>query len=160
MARPKLKIVNTPPFQRVHYRALEVYLAKVYRLTRFDALKAAGATHGIYPEYRIDAEIPPHLQEAANRIRTGRRCRDLGLALTVLCADRHISAGQYIIDTRREADPIKVYKHLLQRTLDPIHPDCVRFKELHRDARRFRKKAAIIDRSLVAWLKQERSGEP
>lgn len=160
MTQPKLEIVDTPPFKRVHYRALEVYLTRVYRLTRFDALKAAGTTHGVYPEYRISAKIPPHLQEAANRIRTGRRCHDLSLALTVLCADRHIPAGQYIIDTRQEEDPIEVYKRLLQRTLDPIHPDCVRFKETHRSTRRFRKRAAIIDRSLIAWLKQEPSEEP
>jgi len=157
MAHPKLEIVNIPPFRRVHYRALEVYLAKVYRLTRFNALKASGASHGICPEYLIDAKIPPHLQTDADRVRAGVRCRNLGLALTVLCADRHIPAGQYLIDTRREEDPIEVYKRLLQRTLDPIHPDCVRFKERHRSAPRFRKKARVIDRSLIEWLKKEPS---
>jgi hypothetical protein len=120
----------------------------------------AGATHGVYPEYQIGAKIPPHLKAAADRIRAGGRCRDLGLALTVLCADRHIPAGQYIIDTRREEDPVEAYKRLLQQTRDPLHPDCVRFKTEHRKAPRFRKRAGIIDRSLVEWLKQEPSEEP
>jgi len=160
MTHPKLEIVDIPPFRGVHYRALEVYLAKVYHLTRFNALKAAGASHGVYPEYHIGAEIPSHLQAAANQIQTGKHGCDLGLVLTVLCADHHIPAGRYVIDTHREEDPTEAYKRLLQRTLDPIHPDCVRFKEKHRNTPRFRKKAGIIDRSLVEWLKKEPSEEP
>lgn len=155
MTQPKLEIVDDPPFRRVHYRALEVYLAKVYRLTRFNVLKTAGVSHGIYPEYHIGTEIPPHLQAAADQIRTGAHCHNLGLVLTVLCADHYIPADQYIIDTRRKEDPIKAYKRLLQQTLNPIHPDCVRFKEKHRSIPRFRKRARIIDRSLVEWLKKE-----
>jgi len=157
MTQPKLEIVDIPPFRRVHYRALEVYLAKVYNLTRFNVLKTAGASHGMGLEYHISTEIPSHLQVEADEIRTGRRGRNLGLVLTVLCADHHIPAGQYVINTHREEDPIEAYKRLLQQTLDPIHRDCVRFKEKHRSTPRFRKKARVIDRSLIEWLKKKPS---
>lgn len=159
MTRPTLEIVYTPPFQRVYYRALEAYLSSVYHLRRFNILRATGASHGVCPEYHIGEVIPPHLQADAARIRTGARCRDLGLALTVLCADKCIPAGRYIIDTHQEQDPIEVYKSLLQRTLDPIHLDCVRFKERHRSVRGFRKKVRVIDRSLIEWLKREQPEE-
>lgn len=158
MSRQKLKIAYIPPFHRVHYRALEEFLARVYRLTGFSVLKAAGAVHGLYPEYLVQGVIPLSLRGRAGRIRTGARCDDLGLILTVLCADGHIPAGQYVIDTQREPEPLEVYKTLLQRTLDPLDPECVRFKERHRSNSHFRKRARVIDRSLVEWLKQQRSG--
>ena len=160
MSQSKLKITRTPPFRRVHYQTLETYLIQVYRFTKFSVLKAAGISHGVYPEYRIEAEIPPHLQAKAKRIRAGTHCGNLGLALTVLCADGHIPAGLYVIDTRRKPDPIEAYKHLLQQTHDPIHPECVRFKEKHRNVPRFREGVGVIDRALVEWLKKEPSREP
>lgn len=160
MSQLKLEITYTPPFHRVYYLTLEAYLIQVYRFTKFSVLKAAGVSHGIYPEYRIEAVIPPRLQAKAKQIRAGARCRDLGLALTVLCADRHIPAGLYVIDTKCRPDPIEAYKRLLQQTHDPIHPECVRFKKKHRSDPRFREKAGVIDRSLIEWLKQEPSEEP
>lgn len=164
MPQKSLPIAYIPPFHRVHYRALETYLARVYRLNSFNVLKAAGAVHGLYPEYLIQETVPPSLRALAIHIRTGTRtgarCNDLGLILTVLCADGHIPAGRYVIDTQREPGPLETYKTLLQRTLDPLDPECVRFKEKHRGNSRFRKKTRIIDRSLVEWLKQQRSEEP
>ncbi len=160
MSQHKLKITHSPPFRRIHYRALEVYLSRVYHLTGFSALKAAGVAHGLTPEYLIGTKIPPHLQAKARKIRAGSPCLNLNLVLTVLCADNHIPAGQYILDTHRKPDPIEMYKHLLQQTHDPIHPECVRFKERHRSDPRFRRKARIIDQSLIEWLKQEPSEEP
>ena len=159
MPRKSLPIAYIPPFHRVHYRALEAYLARVYRLTGFNILKAAGATHGLYPEYLVQGVIPRDLQAQAGRIRTGAHYSNLSLILTVLCADGHIPAGRYVIDTQREPEPLEVYKTLLQRTLDPLDPKCVRFKEKYRGNSHFRKKARIIDRSLVEWLKQQQSEE-
>jgi len=159
MPQKSLPIAYIPPFHRVHYRALEAYLAQVYRLAGFNVLKAAGAVHGLYPEYLVQGVIPRDLQAQAGRIRTGARCSDLGLILTVLCADGHIPAGQYVIDTQREPGPLEAYKTLLQRTLDPLDPECVHFKEKHRGNSHFRKRTRIIDRSLVEWLKQQQSEE-
>jgi len=164
MSQKSLPIAYIPPFHRVHYRALETYLAQVYHLNGFNVLKAAGAVHGLYPEYLIQGVIPRDLQTLAGHIRTGTRtgarCSDLSLVLTVLCADGHIPAGRYVIASQREPGPLEAYKTLLQRTLDPLDPECVHFKEKHRENSHFRKKARIIDRSLVEWLKQERSEEP
>lgn len=159
MPRKSLPIAYIPPFHRVHYRALEAYLARVYRLAGFNVLKAAGAVHGLYPEYLIQGVIPQNLQAQADQIRTGAHCSDLGLILTVLCADGHIPAGQYVIDTQREPGPLEVYKTLLQRTLDPLDPECMRFKEKHRRNSHFRKRARTIDRSLVEWLKRQQPEE-
>lgn len=159
MPQKSLPIAYIPPFHRVHYRALEAYLARVYRLVGFNVLKAAGAVHGLYPEYLVQGIIPWNLRAQAGRIRTGVHCSDLGLILTMLCADGHIPAGQYVIDTQREPGPLEAYKTLLQRTLDPLDPECVHFKEKHRGNSHFRKRARIIDRSLVEWLKQQQSEE-
>jgi hypothetical protein len=158
MPRQKLKITFIPPFYRVHYLALEGFLACVYRLTNYSVLRAAGATHGLYPEYLVQGVVPRSLRAQAGRIRAGSPCGDLGLILTVLCADGHIPAGQYIIDTRRKPGPLEVYKTLLQETLDPLAPECVQFKERHRKDAHFRKKARVIDQSLIEWLKRERPG--
>lgn len=159
MPQKSLPIAYIPPFRRVHYRALEAYLARVYHLTGFNVLKAAGVVHDLYPEYLIQGIIPQNLRAQAGQIRTGAHCSDLGLILTVLCADGHIPAGQYVIDTQREPEPLEAYKTLLQHTLDPLDPECVHFKEKHRENSHFRKKARIIDRSLIEWLKQQQSEE-
>ena len=154
MTHQKLEIVHTPPFYRVHYRTLERYLARVYHLTSFNVLKVAQVVHGLYPEYLVQGVIPPDLQTRARRIRTGDPCGDLSLILTVLCADGHIPAGLYVIDTQREPETLEVYKTLLQRALDPLNSECVHFKEKHRDNLHFSRRARIIDRSLIEWLKQ------
>lgn len=40
------------PIFRVHYRQLEEYLAKFYRMENFDFLGAAGAGAGLVPSMR------------------------------------------------------------------------------------------------------------
>jgi len=155
MPRQKLKIVFTPPICRVHYQDLEAYLTQIYHFGSFNILKAAGVVNEIFPEYRIRGVIPPHLQDKAKRIRAGHAGRDLNLILAVLCSDGHIPAGHYVLDTHKRPKPIKIYEILLRRTLNPRHPECVRFRERHRGDRHFCKKVRIIDRSLVGWLGEE-----
>ena len=156
--RQKLKIINTPPHYRVHHLALEAYLAQAYHLTNFSVLKATGATHGDHLEYLVHKKIPTTLLVTANQIREGGH-GDLALILTVLCADGHIPAGKYIINTHREIEPLEIYKKLLQTHLDPMHKECITFKAEHREDTHFRKMARVIDRSLTAWLKTEQSEE-
>ena len=50
--KPVLPMVR-PPIFRVHYRRLEEYLAKVYRMEDFDFLRATGAGPGLVPEYAV-----------------------------------------------------------------------------------------------------------
>lgn len=157
--RPKLPVIARPPFFRVHYLALERHLSHVYKLHNFRVLEAAGAGHGLCPEYLIRGEIPAEWRSLTNRIRTGAPSTDLWLILTMLCADGDIPSGWYVIDTKRLRTPLSVYKETLQRTLDPLHHECVQLKEQHRNNAHFRKAARIIDRSLLDWLKKMRLEE-
>ena len=47
--KPVLPMVQLPIF-RVHYRRLEEYLAKVYRMEDFDFLRVTGAGPGLVPD--------------------------------------------------------------------------------------------------------------
>ena len=101
--KPKLEMVQLPIF-RVHYRRLEEYLAKVYRMEGFDFMVASGAVPGLVPEYMVSPTLPPSedARRRADAIRAGRRNRNVALILNVLCLDGFIPPGKYIIDTRPE----------------------------------------------------------
>jgi hypothetical protein len=149
-----LPITNIPPFYRVRRHDLEVFLTRIYRLAGFDILKAAGAVPGVNPEYLVQGMIPETFQTDAARIRAGRPGK-LALILEVLCVDGHIPPGHYIINTHRDPPPLEVYKRILRQHLDPMHPECIRFKERHRANSHFRKLARVIDRSLIEWLEKQ-----
>jgi len=157
MATKRLKIVYTTNSKRVHYRDLENFLVWVYHLRDFNVLRAAGATNGLYPEYLIEKVLPVSLLDRAAQVRNGRPA-NLALILTTLCVDSHIPPGRYVLDTKRLPAPIEVYKSLLRQHLDPLHPECIRFKSLHRNEPRFRKLSRVIDRSLTEWLKEQPEG--
>ena len=91
---------------------------------RLDFLLAAGATPGMCPEYLVNPALPPALSagQEADRIRQGRRSRNVALLLNVLCLDGYIPAGRYTIDTHPEPPPGQVYRALLIETGDPNHP--------------------------------------
>ncbi len=145
-SKPALPMVQLPIY-RVKQRHLEAYLAKVYRMEKFDFLLAAGATPGMCPEYRVSPALPPawSAQQEADRIRRGHPSRNVGLILNVLCLDGHIPAGAYTIDTHPEPPPGQVYRALLVKTEDPNHPDCVDFKRAHRQDKPFTQLAARMD---------------
>jgi len=153
--RQKLPITQKATHYRVHYLALERHLALVYRLRGFSVLRATGAGPGLYPEYLVREAVPVDSQQEAAQIRRGCHSHDLGLILTMLCADGYIPAGACVIDTERPRSPLDAYKLLLQHTLDPLHPDCVALKERHRKNQFFNKQARIVDRSLMEWLKKQ-----
>ena len=148
--KPVLPMIQLPIY-RVKQRHLEAYLASVYRMEGFDFLLAAGATSGMCVEYLVSPTLPPAVTalEEADRIRRGRRTRNIGLILNVLCLDGYIPAGKYIIDTHLEPSPEKVYQGLLQRTGDPTHAECVAFKREHRQNRKFMQVAAEMDKTLL-----------
>ena len=78
--KPTLPMVQLPVY-RVKQRHLEAYLAKVYRMDGFDFVLATGATPGMCPEYLVSPALPPAIsaQQEADRIRQGRRTRNVGL---------------------------------------------------------------------------------
>lgn len=157
MSTRRLEIVYTSNSKRVHYRDLEDFLARVYHFRRFNALRAAGATHGLCPEYLIERVLPAGLLDRAAQIRTGRPA-DMCLVLTTLCVDGHIPPGKYVLDTKKRPAPLEVYQSLLRQHLDPLHPECIHFKNRHRRDPRFRKLSRVVDRSLTEWLKEQPEG--
>jgi hypothetical protein len=154
--KPVLPMVQLPIF-RVHYRRLEDYLAKVYRMEDFDFLRATGAGPGLVPEYAVSPALPPALDAArqAEAIRAGRRTQNVGLILNVLCIDGYIPAGRYIIDTRPEPSPIDQYRALLRRTGTPESKECCDFRGAHRGDRTFIRLAAEIDTQVFAVLRAQ-----
>jgi len=154
--KPKLKMAQLPIY-RVHYRHLEAYLVEVYRMREFDFFLATGVTPGMAPEYNVVPELPPawECEQRANKIRAGRRTKDVSLILTVLCIDGFIPAGTYVIDTRKPTPPIDVYRALLQQTRDPLDPKCVKYRETHQSDQEFTKKAAELDHAVIEWLREQ-----
>jgi hypothetical protein len=145
------------PIFRVHYRRLEEYLEKVYRMEGFDFLLASGAVPGLVPEYVVSPTLPPSedARRRADAIRAGRRSRDVGLMLNVLCLDGYIPAGKYIIDTRPEPAPIDQYRALLRKTGNPLSAECVAFRDAHRQDRVFTRIAAEIDTAVLKALRDQ-----
>lgn len=153
---PILQMTQLPIF-RVHYRRLEEYLAKVYRMEGFDFLLASGAAPGLVPEYAVSPALPPaeDARRRADAIRAGRRTRDVPLILNVLCLDGFIPAGKYIIDTRPEKPPIENYQALLRKTGNPLSAECVAFRDAHRQDRVFTRVAAEIDTTVLKALRDQ-----
>ncbi len=155
--KPKLEMVQLPIF-RVHYRRLEEYVARVYRMEGFDFLTASGACPGLVPEYAVSPTLPPSsdAQRQADAIRTGRRTRNVSLILNVLCVDGYIPAGKYIIDTRPEPPSIDQYRALLRRTGTPESEECRAFRRAHQGDTAFMRLAAEIDTQVLAVLRRQK----
>jgi hypothetical protein len=145
------------PIFRVHYRRLEEYLVKVYRMEGFDFLLASGAAPGLVPEYAVSPTLPPSedARRRADAIRAGRRTRDVPLILNVLCLDGFIRAGKYIIDTRPEPSPIDQYRTLLRQTGTPESKECIAFRRAHHGDKAFTRLAAEIDTTALNALREQ-----
>ena len=132
---------------RVHYLDLQVYLARVYRMRNYDLLKATGITNGMFPEYLVTGILPEakNINQQTDNIRRGRRTRQLGLVLDVLCTDGFIPVGKYVIDTTLPPDPFLVYTRLIDEHQDPNHTECVAFRKQHRSPE-FQRRAKILDK--------------
>jgi hypothetical protein len=136
---PSLEMTQLLIF-RVHYRRLEEYLAKVYRMEGFDFLLASGMAPGLVPEYAASPTLPlsADARRRADAIRTGRRTRDVPLILNVLCLDGLIPAGKYIVDTRPEPTILDQYRSLLRKTGTPESEECRAFRRTHQGDKAFR----------------------
>ena len=132
---------------RVHYLDLQDYLATVYRMRDYDILRTTGATHGLCPEFVVTGQMPPasNAGQQADNIRRGRKTRNLGLILNVLCVDGFIPKGKYVIDTSAPPNPIAGYTELLNEHHDPNHPECMAFRLIHPDPE-FQRRANVLDK--------------
>ena len=156
--KPVLPMVQLPIF-RVHYRRLEEYLVKVYRMEGFDFLRATGAGPGLVPEYVVSPALPSAHDAArqADAIRAGRRTQNVGLILNVLCIDGYIPTGKYIIDTRPEPTIIDQYRALLRQTGTPESKECRAFRGAHEGDMTFIRFASEIDTAVLNALREQRT---
>jgi len=145
---------------RVHYQDLADYLAQTLKMRDYDVLLAAGATKGMCPEYRVNGVlgIASNIQQQANNVRQGRRTRNLGLILNVLCLDEFIPKGLYVIDTHQRPGPIQEYTQLLNETRDPKHTKCVAFKKKHQKDKVLMERAHTLDIAVRRFQQGETNG--
>lgn len=143
--KPKLSM-QVAYLCRVHYLDLQAYVAKVYRLRDYDILKSLGVVHGVYPEFLVTGRMPSiaNIDQQIENIKRGRRTRNLGLILDLLCKEGFIIAGKYVIDTKKAREPINEYTDLLGKHEDPEHQECVAFRKKQRDPT-FRRQADQLD---------------
>jgi hypothetical protein len=136
---------------RIHFRALEAYLAKVYRMREYDARLASGAAGDMAPEYTVTGTLPPavNMAQQTDNIRRGRRTRDLGLILNVLCIDGFIPVGEYVIDISEDLQPIQHYAELLNASHDPSSTGCMDLKKKHRGDREFVQRVKMLDQLMI-----------
>jgi hypothetical protein len=122
----------------------------------YDVRLATGARGGMIPEFSVTGELPPasNMGQQADNIRRGRRTRDLGLILNVLCVDGFIPVGTYIIDTTEDLAPINAYVELLNHNHNPLDPACIAMKEKHRHNKDFMKRAKAIELLVLTAKRQ------
>jgi hypothetical protein len=133
---------------RVHFLDLQEYLAKVYKMRDYDIRRATGGTEGFCPEYIVDGMMPDATNsgQQVENIRRGRKTRQVGLILDVLCQDGFIPAGKYVIDMTPPPNPIVEYTRLLHEHAHPKHPECEAFRRQHRDNADFQRRATTLDK--------------
>lgn len=156
--KPKLPMSVTLTC-RVHYQDLADYLAQILKMKDYNILLAAGATNGMCPEYSVNGVlgVASNIQQQANNVRQGRRTRNLGLILNVLCLDGFIPKGLYVIDTHKRPGPIEEYTRLLNETRDPRHTRCVAFKKKHQKDKMFMERAHTLDTAVRQLQREETS---
>ncbi len=148
--KPKLSMSVLAMF-RVNYRDLEKYLKLVYKMGGYSVKTATGTRGGGTPEIDVTGSLPAvaNICQLIDNIRLGRRTRNLGLILDLLCKDGFIPAGKYIIDTNEIKSPIDTYAYLLNDTQDCLNPRCLAFKEEFNDDANFLKRATVLDSKLL-----------
>ncbi len=116
---------------RVNHRDLEIYLRLVYKMEDYSVINATGSQGGLTPEYLVDGSLPPaaNIRQLVDNIQRGRRTRNLGLILNLLCQDGFIPPGKYVIDTTKVQTPIERYTEILNSTQDCFDRRCIAIKD-------------------------------
>lgn len=154
--KPALKMRVTS-ICRVHYTDLEAYLLKVFRMQDCNILAITGARGAMTPEFVVDGVLKDsaNLGQQLVDIRSGRRIRDMGLALNLLCKDGFIPKGLYVIDTTEGEKTIEAYRRALNQTHDPLNAECLRLKEGNRSDKKFMRQAVLLDRQIIDLQKEQ-----
>lgn len=136
--------VRQLPFYRVHYLTLNAYVQSVFGF-EFDFLFAAGVTENTLVDFEVSGlMLSDAWERKANDLRQCKRTKDTALILNVLAHDGYIQPGRYTISTRTLPDPTDVYRSLLQKTGNPLSPECMAFREKHKDNKVFMERATIL----------------
>ena len=154
--KPKLEM-EVIPTCRVHFKTLEAYLWTIFKIPGYDVRRSTGARADMTPEFVVTGSLPMtgNMWQRIDSIRRGRRERNLGLILDVLCHDGFIPAGKYVIDMTQGPDPIEAYREALNENLDPLDTRCVQLKEGNRRDKVFMKRVKALD-SRALEIRKER----
>jgi hypothetical protein len=119
----------------------------------YDIRRSTGARADMTPEFNVTGFLPdiPNLWQQVDNIRRGRSERNLGLILNLLCKDKFIPAGKYIIDMTPGPDPLDTYRDTLHRTNDPLDVECMKIKKANHNNRDFIKQAAMLDKKVAEY---------
>ena len=136
---------------RVHFRDLQKYLEKIFKIRDYDVQRNTGARASMTPEFDVTGILPdtPNIWQQVDNIRRGRSERNLGLILNLLCKDGFIPAGKYIIVMTPEAAPLDEYRDALHQSGDPSSAECIAIKRANQKDRNFTKQVAMLDRRLI-----------
>ena len=136
---------------RLNYLDLEDYLLRVYKMNDYSVINATGSQGGITPEYLVDGTLPivANICQLVDNIRRGRRTRNLGLILNLLCQDGFIPPGKYVIDTEKILSPLERYIEILNSTQDCFDRRCVAIKEANSGNVEFTKQVKILDDKIL-----------
>lgn len=153
--KPQLPMVTVPVYI-VYYRDLEAYLQTVFKMDRYSIRSETGARGDMTPEIDVTGHMPnvPNLCQLVDNIRRGRRTRNLGLILDILCQDGFIPAGKYIINMVEMLSPIKRYTEALNKSQDCLHPVCIAIKAKNLGDVKFNRQVKLLDDKLLKHHEQ------
>jgi hypothetical protein len=143
---PKLEIQRAP-FYRVSHKDLEAFIQARFGF-EYDFKFALGVTEGMTIEYRIDGMLHSNEMKAqANKLRAGDRTRKVGLILNTLAHDGEIPRGFYtVVITPPRPKPMFIYRKLIEQTGSMESPECVEFRDQHRDNAAFMRGVETLER--------------
>jgi len=153
--KPVLPMEVIPVFT-VHYLDLEEYLKLIYKMEDYSIESATGARGDMTPEINVTGCLPQtsNIIQLVDNIRLGRRTRQLGLILDLLCQDGFIPAGKYIIKMTKILRPIEQYTEVLNVSQDCLHPVCIKLKDENKNDAKFMQQVKVLDTQLLEHQKE------
>ncbi len=158
--KPKLEMTVVQHY-RVHFKVLEAYIAKVLKIKGYDIRKVTGARGAMSPEYSVMGLLSNtnNISQQVFDVRCGKRIRNLGLILAVLCLDGFIQPGIYVIDMTENGDPVEDYRKALNDSHDILDPLCLKIKEMLRGNRSDMRRVLQLDQQLMKLQKEQEESQ-
>jgi len=153
--KPALPMITIPVYV-VHYRQLERYIEKIYKMEEYSIGTATGARGDMTPEVDVTGVLPSihNLGQLVDNIRRGRRTRNLKMIMDLLCQDGFIPIGKYTIDMSKVKEPVEKYAEVLSDSQDCLDRRCVALKEANKNDVGFMRQVKILDDKLLKHQEQ------